>query len=230
VSDTPQPSIPPATPVTTSGPVKLPPLKLPPKPVPAASGGVPVPPGPIKPPLSPAAGGSPVPLAPPKPPVPLTPASKPLSPASLISSPASSAESVSVVPKATVSATPSAGPVGTGSVSSPPVLTAGKTAPALKPEPVAAPVPAKPMPQATIKLQPAPAPAVRKPAASDLAKPDSLNKPQAKDSKAEETHLTEGRQEVDTGHAVSDIPLPLLLAAVVLAFVALGIQIWTFIS
>jgi hypothetical protein len=91
------------------------------------------------------------------------------------------------------------------------------------------------MPQATIKLQQAPAPAtlVRKPAAavaSDAAKADNDGKPVASASKVAEATLSEGVDEVDAGDDSSGIPLPFLIAAAVLALAALGIQIWTFIS
>lgn len=91
------------------------------------------------------------------------------------------------------------------------------------------------MPQATIKLQQAPAPAtaVRKPAAavaSDAAKADNDVKPVASASKVAEATLSEGVDEVDAGSDSSGIPLPFLIAAAVLALAALGIQIWTFIS
>ena len=96
------------------------------------------------------------------------------------------------------------------------------------------------MPQATIKLQQAPAPAtaVRKPAAavaSDAAKADNDGKPvevkpSAPASKVAEPTLSEGVDEVDAGDDSSGIPLPFLIAAAVLALAALGIQIWTFIS
>ena len=96
------------------------------------------------------------------------------------------------------------------------------------------------MPQATIKLQQAPAPAtaVRKPAAavaSDAAKADNDGKPvevkpSAPASKVAEATLSESVDEVDAGDDSSGIPLPFLIAAAVLALAALGIQIWTFIS
>ncbi len=96
------------------------------------------------------------------------------------------------------------------------------------------------MPQATIKLQQAPAPAtaVRKPAAavgSDAPKADNDGKPvdakpAASASRIAEATLTEGVDEVDAGDDSSGIPLPFLIAAAVLALAALGIQIWTFIS
>jgi hypothetical protein len=96
------------------------------------------------------------------------------------------------------------------------------------------------MPQATIKLQQAPAPAtaVRKPAAavaSDAAKAENDGKPvevkpSAPASKVAEATLSEGVDEVDAGDDSSGIPLPFLIAAAVLALAALGIQIWTYIS
>lgn len=85
----------------------------------------------------------------------------------------------------------------------------------MKPEPVP-PAAAKPLPQATIKLQVAPqAAAARKPAASA----SSEDKPAAP---AADLSGFEGGGE--------ELPAPLLYAAVALAVIALGIQLWTFIS
>lgn len=91
------------------------------------------------------------------------------------------------------------------------------------------------MPQATIKLQQAPAPAttVRKPAvsvASEAPKVETEGKALAADSKAGEPSLPDNMEEMEAGDVPSEIPIPLLIAAAVMALAALGIQIWTFIS
>lgn len=91
------------------------------------------------------------------------------------------------------------------------------------------------MPQATIKLQQAPAPAasVRKPAAPAAGsepKAGAPDKPSVKAEKAAGPVPSGESEETDSGDSVSEIPLPLLIAAAVLALAALGIQVWTFIS
>jgi hypothetical protein len=92
------------------------------------------------------------------------------------------------------------------------------------------------MPQATIKLQQAPAPAVafKKPAApaegNVLKEGPASEKPNLKETKPSETVLAEDEAESVAGGSVSELPLPLLIAAAVLALAALGIQVWTFIS
>jgi hypothetical protein len=78
-----------------------------------------------------------------------------------------------------------------------------------------APAAAKPLPQATIKLQVAPqAAAARRPA----AKPDG---------EKIELPVTDFSESESGGE---ELPAPLLYAAVGLAVVALGIQLWTFLS
>lgn len=111
---------------------------------------------------------------------------------------------------------------------------------ALKPESVAPATAVKPMPQATIKLQPAPAPAAaasRKPsspASSEVSKPDE--KADAKARKAtpalkigEHVHPQRGDEELSEAEA-AEVPLTFLIAAAVLSLAALAIQLWTFLS
>jgi hypothetical protein len=84
------------------------------------------------------------------------------------------------------------------------------------------------MPQATIKLQSAPAPASSAKKPSQSAPTDSL-KPEGGEKIVQPSKLEiEDESSVDT--APSEVPTPFLIAAAVLALAALGIQIWTFIS
>jgi hypothetical protein len=78
------------------------------------------------------------------------------------------------------------------------------------------------MPQATIKLQSAPAPAsAQKISPVSAENKSSLPKPSDAEVSAEP------EENAVVGDAV---PLPLLLAAAALALVALGIQFWMFLS
>lgn len=111
---------------------------------------------------------------------------------------------------------------------------------ALKPEPV---VPraaeTKAMPQATIKLQPAPAAAARKigeSAATVTATTTTIPTTPAKiSSKAkgdipENLDLSETPDEIEEETASSSgLPLPLVIALAAFALVAFGIQLWTFL-
>jgi hypothetical protein len=87
------------------------------------------------------------------------------------------------------------------------------------------------MPQATIKLQPAPAPAAaRKPAvaateASAEGKKDSAV-PAPKNVESKPANLGEVEEAVPAG----SVPLPFLIAAAALAMIAFGVQLWTFLS
>jgi hypothetical protein len=106
---------------------------------------------------------------------------------------------------------------------------------ALKPEPIAQPAPAKPMPQATIKLQvaPAPAAAVRKPIVSETASVSSdaaSPKGPLKDTVTEAPASVVEAADHAENSASSDVPMPILIAAAALALVAFGIQLWTFLS
>ena len=84
------------------------------------------------------------------------------------------------------------------------------------------------MPQATIKLQAAPAPAsaARKPVTPSAA-PDS-----AKTVAPEKTEAvtTEAEEDASGGSSEGEIPLPIAIAAAALAFLALAVQLWAFIS
>ena len=99
------------------------------------------------------------------------------------------------------------------------------------------------MPQATIKLQPAPAAAARKvgdsspvaaasvPATATVAKtsekPDS-KAPQSAGNPAEASDEDVDVEEESTSS--SDLPLPLIIGVAALALVAFGIQLWTFLA
>jgi hypothetical protein len=99
------------------------------------------------------------------------------------------------------------------------------------------------MPQATIKLQQAPAPAtaMRKPAAPAVAGAPKVDNSDKADKELKEAKtvapvakvepvLSESLEMSHSDDDSSGVPLPLFIAAAVLAFAALGIQIWTFIS
>ena len=92
--------------------------------------------------------------------------------------------------------------------------------------------PAKPIPQATIKLQSAPAPAAaRKPVVAVSEVPIEGKKETAEPApkRAESKPVSEeddGEDEVSAGA----VPLPFLLAAAALALIAFGIQLWTYLS
>ena len=87
------------------------------------------------------------------------------------------------------------------------------------------------MPQATIKLQPAPAPAAaRKPtvaateASAEGKKDSEAQAPKKVESKTGEVG------KVEEAVSVGSVPLPFLIAAAALALIAFGIQLWTFLS
>jgi hypothetical protein len=81
------------------------------------------------------------------------------------------------------------------------------------------------MPQATIKLQQAPAPAsaqkISTPAPTVALKKGVVAKP------AEAVASDDEEDQTASGEA---LPLPLLLASAALALIAFGIQLWAFIS
>jgi hypothetical protein len=111
---------------------------------------------------------------------------------------------------------------------------------ALKPEPVTpSAAETKAMPQATIKLQPAPAAAARKkgdaaPAApATTPKPGALAKAPEKSSGDHPEGLKPSvnpDEEEEATSSASELPLPLVLAAALLALAAFGIQLWTFLA
>jgi hypothetical protein len=90
------------------------------------------------------------------------------------------------------------------------------------------------MPQATIKLQPAPAPAsARKPASAPAGVPAEGKK----DSEAQPPKKVESKPanlgeagKMEEAVSAGSVPLPFLLAAAALALIAFGIQLWTFLS
>jgi hypothetical protein len=98
------------------------------------------------------------------------------------------------------------------------------------------------MPQATIKLQPAPAAAaLRKPAEAAPATPAATAAstapaaPTAKasnkvDAKAVVLNTAKDDEDSETEVAASEIPFPLVIAVAALAFIAFGIQLWTFLA
>jgi hypothetical protein len=92
------------------------------------------------------------------------------------------------------------------------------------------------MPQATIKLQPAPAAAARKIGESAISATVTTPTSPAKISgKAagdlpENLNLSESPDEVEKEVVSSSgLPFPLVIAAAALALVAFGIQLWTFL-
>jgi hypothetical protein len=90
----------------------------------------------------------------------------------------------------------------------------------VKPETVLQPAPSKPLPQATIKLQPAPAPAsARVPHQSPIAASEEKKK---SSNTAEEASSEEG--------SADEFPLPLAATAAILALAAVGIQVWALVS
>ena len=114
---------------------------------------------------------------------------------------------------------------------------------ALKPEPV---VPraaeTKAMPQATIKLQPAPAAAARKigesAASANATTATTTTTPttpakissKGKSDVPENLDLSETPDEIEEETASSSgLPLPLVIAVAAFALVAFGIQLWTFL-
>jgi len=96
------------------------------------------------------------------------------------------------------------------------------------------------MPQATIKLQPAPAAAARKigdavPAATPATAPKpntpakALEKSSGDHPEGLKLSVNPDEEEEATSSA-SELPLPLVLAAALLALAAFGIQLWTFLA
>jgi hypothetical protein len=84
--------------------------------------------------------------------------------------------------------------------------------------------PSRPLPQATIKLQPA------GPAAATLRK-FSASKPKSAEADLQSESSVAIEDGAETVKVVSeDLPLPLVAAAAVLALAALAIQLWTFLS
>jgi hypothetical protein len=114
---------------------------------------------------------------------------------------------------------------------------------ALKPEPVVPrAVETKAMPQATIKLQPAPAAAARKigesAASANATNATATTIPttpakissKGKDDVPENLDLSETPDEIEEETAAaSGLPLPLVIAVAAFALVAFGIQLWTFL-
>jgi hypothetical protein len=97
----------------------------------------------------------------------------------------------------------------------------------------------KAMPQATIKLQPAPAAAARKigepaPSVASATAPTSTTPAKISGKAAggipEKLNLSESPDEIEKETASSsELPLPLLISVAALALVAFGIQLWTFL-
>jgi len=91
------------------------------------------------------------------------------------------------------------------------------------------------MPQATIKLQPAPAAsAVRKPAeASPAVAATAAKAPEKPDAKVDNTKVDSqddgADTDTDTESSSSELPTGLVIAVAALALVAFGIQLWTFL-
>jgi len=95
------------------------------------------------------------------------------------------------------------------------------------------------MPQATIKLQPAPAAAVQRkpvePAPAAVASPIAAKAPEKSVDKAEPKGSTkveakaEDEEEEEIEPPASEIPFPLVIAVAVLALAAFGIQLWTYL-
>jgi len=103
---------------------------------------------------------------------------------------------------------------------------------ALKPEAVAQPASAKPMPQATIKLQVAPKPAAAATRKSEgeaavTTADHSIKKLETADDKP--APKTAGIA-IDEEPSKPEVPLLIAIAAAALALVAFAIQTWTFIS
>ena len=91
------------------------------------------------------------------------------------------------------------------------------------------------MPQATIKLQvaPAPAAAVRKPVVSETASvssDDESPKVPLKDNAAKVPVSVVEAADHEGNSAAGEVPMPILIAAAALALIAFGIQLWTFLS
>ena len=97
----------------------------------------------------------------------------------------------------------------------------------VKPEAVTPSSAAKPLPQATIKLQPAPAPAANRknPQTKESSAPEKTDAPGTKATKV--IKLADEQTDIN---AADGVPLPIALAAAVLALLAVAIQVWTFIS
>lgn len=88
------------------------------------------------------------------------------------------------------------------------------------------------MPQATIKLQAAPAPAAARKSTPVTASPaPSAKGEEAKPAKASrEESLDDGHAEAEEASVDGGLPVPLLIAAAALAVVAFAVQLWTFLS
>ena len=91
------------------------------------------------------------------------------------------------------------------------------------------------MPQATIKLQvaPAPAAAVRKPIVSEttsVSSDDASPKGPLKDNAAESSVSVVEAADHEGNSPAAEVPMPILIAAAALALIAFGIQLWTFLS
>ena len=107
--------------------------------------------------------------------------------------------------------------------------------------PVPGAAPAKPLPQATIKLQPAPPAAAAKPgipaakppapAAATSSPAGAIGQPASPFKKApslEKAATTAADDDDDEGGV--DLPMPIAIGALVLSLAALGIQIWTYMT
>ena len=100
----------------------------------------------------------------------------------------------------------------------------------MKPEAVNQPD-AKPLPQATIKLQAAPAPSAARRPIQPLAAVQSGEKSVVPGTGAKEDHKSAVLEDEELEEdAVEDIPLPFAIGAAVLALAAVGIQGWTYLS
>ena len=72
---------------------------------------------------------------------------------------------------------------------------------------------------------PAPASAIRKTAEVPAAASSAEKKSKVIPSEPPEASVDEGRE-----NAADDIPLPIAIAAAVLALIAVGVQVWTMLS
>ena len=97
---------------------------------------------------------------------------------------------------------------------------------------VAQPISAKPMPQATIKLQvaPKPAAAARKSVEGAVKTADSSLKKTESASVSSISNAAVITPDAEGDYAAPEVPLPIAIAAAVLALGAVAIQIWTFFS
>jgi hypothetical protein len=92
---------------------------------------------------------------------------------------------------------------------------------------VVPPAAAKPLPQATIKLQAAPAAAAARKPLESLAVP-TAKKLDLAELKGEGKSATVSDEDEDetAENAADDIPLPFAIAAAALALLAVGVQVW----